>query len=253
MNEVFEKVTIVAAVVVGGIIGIIALDKIEGKKRDKEEENFKTKMAEANKTIDHYKKKMDDLIDDFKFDIDCNNKLAGSAINDIHNKVDHAVKTVYDTDAKVAFARKLDDYDFKSIAINECKDSMQDITDSELRKLIYAKYSAQVHTVLEEEIRKYFSNKITDVVQSTIDENYIQRTARNFIKDEVIGILEDRADKAIDDCDVDDIVKDYLKERSVKLESIIRKTVTKLVSEKVDNLDLEVEDEPTNGIHITFG
>jgi hypothetical protein len=239
MNEVFEKVVIAT---IGGIIGAVIIKKIEEKKRNKEEETFGQKIKRA-----------DEILEDCEWRLKADSELANNAIIDLSRKVDAAVKSVYDGEAKAGFKRKLDDYDFKSIAIKECKESMQDITDSELRKLIYAKYSAQVCTVLGEEIRKYFKENVTDVVKTTLDENYIQRTARSFIKDEVVGILEDRADKAISSCDVDDIVKDYLKERSVKLESIIRKTVTKLVSEKVDDLDLEVDDEPTNGIHITFG
>ena len=239
MNESLEKVIIA---VVGGVVGAFIIKKIMDSKDQRDEKKFDKRIARADEIIGNAKDSLN-RVNSFYYDVS----------KEISSKVDSAIRQLYKEDSKENFKKQLDEFNFKDIAVQECKNSMRDITDSELSKLINSTYREQVHNVFEYEIRKYFDNNVKDFVKNSLDENYIQRMSRSYIKDQIVGILEDRADKALDDCDIDDIVEDYLKDRSIKLESIIRKTVTKLVAEKVDDLDLEVDDAPSGELHITFG
>ena len=245
MSDILEKVAIA---IIGGVVGAVLFKKLGEKDLRHKEENFDDKIKEADKRIAEADKKIQIAKDSIKSYSD----LASALIDDLSHEVDTAVKSVYEREAKESFRRKLDDYDYKSIAIKECKDSMLKITREELRSIIRYEFGPQISDILELEVKKYFNDNIQRTVQTNIDSEYIMRTAKLFIREEVVNILEDRADKALDDCNIEDIVEDYLKERSIKLESIIKKTVTKLISEKVDDLDLDVDDEEKNGIHITF-
>ena len=226
MSETSEKLGIA---IIGGILGaivIVCLNKKYDHRLEHKEEKLDKKIEQAEKSID-----------------------------DIHAKVETAVKKVYDGDAKNAFKRKLDDFDFKSIAIKECRLSMEAITNSELSRLIRDKYSSQVKQVLEDEIKRCFQQKAEDIAKGYLNEDFVDRTAKAYIRNEVYNVLELQTDKMLNDYDIDNVINDYLDDHSGKVESIVKKAASKAVKELLDGVDdIRVEYNPDDeeSVHITF-
>ena len=228
MNETVEKITVA---VFGGLIGalvVICINKRDDHRIESKEEKLDKKIEQAEKSLD-----------------------------DISKKVDTAVKSVYESEAKEAFKRKIDYIDLRGIAVKECKSSMRDITDLHLKMLIHSEFTSQVRPVMEDEIKKYFKDKIDDLAKSYLDEDYITRIAKAYIRSEVVGILETQVDKMLDSYDIDDLIDDYLDDHPIKVESAIKKVAAKAVKEKVDYLEIkayyedDLDDEGT--IRISFG
>lgn len=226
MNETFEKVTIA---VIGGIVGAILVACLN--------KNF-------DHRIEHKEEKLDKKIEQ-----------AEKSLDDISRKVDSAVKSVYDSEAKEAFKRRLEDVDLKGIAIKECERSMRDITDLQLKMLIHSEFISRVRPILEDETKHYFKDKVEGIAKLYLDEDYITRTAKAYIRSEVIGILETQTEKMLDSYDIDDLIDDYLDDHPIKVESAIKKVAVKAVKEKVDDLEIEYEDDldDEGTIRISFG
>lgn len=226
MNETFEKVTIA---VIGGIVGailVICINKRDNHRIESKEEKLDKKIEQAEKSLD-----------------------------DISKKVDAAVKSVYETEAKEAFKRKIDYIDLRDIALRECKSSMRNIIDTQLKMLIHSEFISRVRPILEDETKHYFKDKVECIAKIYLDEDYITRTAKAYIRSEVIGILETQTEKMLDSYDIDDLIDDYLDDHPIKVESAIKKVAVKAVKEKVDDLEIEYEDDldDEGTIRISFG
>ena len=226
MSETSEKLGVA---IIGGIIGaivIVCLNKKYDHRLEQKEEKLDKKIEQAEKSLD-----------------------------DISTRVEKAVKTVYDGAAKDAFKRKLDDFDFKSIAVKECRLSMEAITESELSRLIRDRFSSQVTKVLEDEIKRCFQQRAEDIAKGYLNEEYVDRTAKAYIRNEVYNVLELQTDKMLANYEIDDVINDYLDDHSSKVEGAVKKAAAKAVKELLDDIDdvrVEYDPDDEESVHITF-
>lgn len=162
-------------------------------------------------------------------------KNAQDAINDISEQVDSAVRFVYDSEARAAFDKRLKSINLEEVALSECKNNLKNIEDSVLRQQIRQSYSAQVHDVMREELKAYFQSGIKKMVDIDIDTEFIQRTAKQYVKNEVSEVLEKQVRNTMSSSDFDDAIKDYIEENTSKIDTMIRKAVGKVMAERIDD------------------
>lgn len=162
-------------------------------------------------------------------------KNAQDAINDISEQVDSAVRFVYDSEARAAFDKRLKSINLEEVALSECKNNLKNIEDSVLRQQIRQSYSAQVHDVMREELKAYFQSGIKKMVDIDIDTEFIQRTAKQYVKNEVGEVLEKQVRNTMSSSDFDDAIKDYIEENTSKIDTMIRKAVGKVMAERIDD------------------
>lgn len=162
-------------------------------------------------------------------------KNAQDAINDISEQVDSAVRFVYDSEARAAFDKRLKSINLEEVALSECKNNLKNIEDSVLRQQIRQSYSAQVHDVMREELKAYFQGGIKKMVDIDIDTEFIQRTAKQYVKNEVGEVLEKQVRNTMSSSDFDDAIKDYIDENTSKVDTMIRKAVGKVMAERIDD------------------
>lgn len=219
MNNILEKVLIG---IVGGAVGVYICKKLLTGQVEKDKKDLEEKLEEADKVI-----------------------------KDVNRQIDRTVTSVYAKEAKEIFRSRLDAFDLKTVAIRECKDSMKTITETELNRIIRERYSSEITSSIRSEIERKCQGEIQHAVSMYVNEDYIKQISRKYINEETKDILERQIEKAIDSCDINDIVSDYLDDNSIRFDSILRKAITKAVKEKVEDISIEVDDDDSL-IRISF-
>ncbi len=155
--------------------------------------------------------------------------------NDISNKVDEAVRFVYDNEAKRAFDRKLQTINLEELATNICKRNLQKIEDSVIRKQIEQAYVTQIRGTMKDCLKDYFKDGIKKMVDDEIDTDFIRRMAKTCVKDDVHDILESEVEKMVRDCDVSDVMADYIDSHSTKYDASIKRVINDAVGNDIDD------------------
>ena len=160
---------------------------------------------------------------------------AEKSSQNIAEQVDTAVRFVYDNEARGAFERKLRSVNVEEIAVNECKNSIRKVEDSVIRQSIRNSYDSQIRKVMQDELKEYFKTGIKRLVDTEIDTDFIRRTARDYVKNETNDILEKEISNEVGKCDVSQAVEEYIDDNSSKFDTLIRKEIKKVISEKFDD------------------
>lgn len=198
-------------------------------------------------SICYIKKHLNKTMEDEKKALQKNIEESEKLLKEIPDQVDSAVRFIYDNEAKSAFERKLKTINIEELATIECQKTIKKIEDPVLRKYIRDTYSTQTRNIIEDEVKKYFKEGIKHIVDTEIDSDFIRRAAKNYIRDEAKDILEDEVERVVENSDVDEAIENYIDDNSTKFDSLIRKTITKILYEKfdddfVDNVLQAVED-----------
>ena len=213
MKTATEMVAMAAVGVIGGVLGGIIVDKMV-------KDSLANKKAELSEVIENAKKQT----------------------NDISEQVDTAVRFVYDNEAKSAFERKLRTINLEEVSANLCKEYVKKLDDTMLRKMIRETYDSQIKSAMHDELKTYFEEGIKRFIDTDIDSEFIRRTAKTYIKDEVRDILSDEIKEAIDDCNVDQKIEIAIAKRDISRQvtkAITSFDCTYLFEDKVDDLDFE--------------
>ena len=189
------------------------------------------------------KKNYDKSVDDYKTKLEENIKKSDRLVKDISDQVDAAVRFVYDNEAKSAFERRLKTINIEEVASAQCQKTIKGIEDSVLRKYIRDTYSAQVKSIVGDEIKNYFKDGIKKIVAEEIDSDFIRRSAKNCVKDSVEDILEDEIKRALDKIDFGKSVMSYIDDNSIKFDSNIKKEITKAVYDRLDDIAETLADD----------
>ena len=229
-----EIIIAAAACCVSGLVGAAIADGMAyswwSKRLLKKEEELREKTEKADSIIKSVEGQTD------------------KAMKNLAEQVDAAVRFVYENGAHIAFDKRLKTINVEAIAENLCRSEIQRCEDSVIRRRIQDEYSAQIRQVMQNELKEYFKKGIKEIVDADIDSDFIRRTAKQYVKDNAVDILEDEIKKAvrnynvdarvediIDDCDFDDIVEEYINAHPSKVQGAIQKSVNTILKDKLDD------------------
>ena len=230
-----EELIIMGAVsCVSGLVGGLLGKFFASNELWKEHERLSNRLERADNTL----KSMNDR--------------AETITKNLNEQVDSAVRFVYDSEARNAFERRLKNVNIESLAENACRTEIHKVEDSVIRRRIQSEYQNQIRSVMQDELKEYFKTGIKSMIDVDIDTDFIRRTAKQYIKDVATDILEEeirksvrsynidgRIEDIIDDCDLEDVVEEYIESHPSKMQEVIRKSVTYILKDKLNNNFIE--------------
>lgn len=179
---------ITAIAAVGGLVGGLIAKYLLQKELVKNDDRLDAKMKELDGEIENAKKQASDYSD----------------------QVERAVRFVYNTEARSAFERKLKTVNLEEISVAVCKDAIRKLDDTMIKQMIRENYESQIKTVMRNELEKYFKDGIKRLIDTDIDSEFIRRTAKTYVKDEVRDVLSEEVKEAVGRCNIEKCIDDAL-------------------------------------------
>lgn len=186
---------ITAIAAIGGLVGGLVAKYLLQKELVKNDDRLDAKMRELDGEIENAKKQAESI-----------KKQA----NDYSDQVERAVRFVYNTEARSAFERKLKTVNLEEISVAVCKDAIRKLDDTTIKQMIRENYESQIKTVMRNELEKYFKDGIKRLIDTDIDSEFIRRTAKTYVKDEVRDVLSEEVKEAVDRCNIEKCIDDTL-------------------------------------------